>query len=43
MNPDLRVQIEKYIEALFVPPDPVLTQNIGDAEAAGLPAIRMSP
>lgn len=43
MNPDLRVQIEKYIEALFVPPDPVLTQNIGDAEAAGLPAIQVSP
>jgi len=43
MNPDLRVQIEKYIESLFVPPDPVLTQNIGDAESAGLPAIQVSP
>ena len=43
MNPDLRVQIEKYIESLFVPPDPVLTKNIGDAEAAGLPAIQVSP
>ena len=43
MNPDLRVQIEKYIESLFVPPDPVLTQSIGDAEAAGLPAIQVSP
>ena len=43
MDPDLRVQIEKYIEALFVPPDPVLTQNIADADAAGLPAIQVSP
>ena len=43
MDPDLRVQIEHYIEALFVPPDPVLTQNISDADAAGLPAIQVSP
>src|SRR6187401_3044915 len=43
MNPDLRVQIEKYIESLFVAPDPVLTRNISDAEAAGLPAIQVSP
>ena len=43
MTPDLRVQIEKYIESLFVAPDPVLAQNIGDAEAAGLPAIQVSP
>ena len=27
MNPDLRVQIEKYIESLFVAPDPVLTET----------------
>ena len=43
MDPDLRVQIEKHIEALFIPPDPVLAQNIADAEAAGLPAIQVSP
>jgi caffeoyl-CoA O-methyltransferase len=43
MNPDLRVRIEKYIESLFVPPDPVLTQNVNEAEAAGLPAIQVSP
>jgi predicted O-methyltransferase YrrM len=43
MNPDLRVQIETYIESLFVPPDPVLTHNINAAEAAGLPAIQVSP
>ena len=43
MNPDLRIQIEKYIESLFVPPDPVLTQNVSDADAAGLPAIQVSP
>jgi predicted O-methyltransferase YrrM len=43
MNPELRVRIEKYIESLFVAPDPVLTQNISDADAAGLPAIQVSP
>ena len=43
MDTDLRVRIEKYIEQLFVPPDPVLTQNIADADAAGLPAIQVSP
>jgi len=43
MNPDLRVHIETYIESLFVAPDPVLAQNIRDADAAGLPAIQVSP
>ena len=43
MNPDLRVQIEEYIASLFIAPDPVLTQNISDADAAGLPAIQVSP
>src|SRR6185436_5682268 len=43
MNPDLRVQIEKYIESLFVRPDAVLAQNISDADAAGLPAIQVAP
>ncbi|MBY0496369.1 MAG: O-methyltransferase [Cyanobacteria bacterium] len=43
MDPDLRLHIEKYIEGLFVPPDPVLTQNVADADAAGLPAIQVSP
>jgi predicted O-methyltransferase YrrM len=43
MNPELRVRIEKYIESLFVAPDPVLTQNISDATRPGLPAIQVSP
>jgi caffeoyl-CoA O-methyltransferase len=43
MNPELRVRIEKYIEELFVPPDPVLEQNVADASAAGLPEIQVSP
>ena len=43
MNPDLRVHIEKYIESLFVAPDPALAQNLADADAAGLPAIQVSP
>ena len=43
MTPELRVRIEQYIESMFVSPDPVLTQNVSDAEAAGLPAIQVSP
>ena len=43
MNPDLRARIEKYIESLFVADDPVLARNVSDAEAAGLPAIQVSP
>jgi predicted O-methyltransferase YrrM len=42
MNPDLRVPIEKYIESLFVEHDPVLAQNLSDADAAGLPQIQVS-
>ena len=43
MNPELRVRIETYIESLFVAGDPVLAQNLSDAEAAGLPQIQVSP
>jgi len=43
MDPDLRVQIEKYIEALFVAPDPALTEGLADADAAGLPQIQVAP
>jgi predicted O-methyltransferase YrrM len=43
MNPDLRVPIEKYIESLFIEHDPVLAQNLADAESAGLPQIQVSP
>ena len=39
----LAERIDQYIERLFVPPDPVLSQNLVDAEAAGLPAIHVSP
>jgi len=43
MDSDLRIQIEKYIEGLFVAPDPVLAQGLSDADAAGLPQIQISP
>ena len=43
MDPDLRVQIEKYLERLFVAPDPTLAQGLSDADAAGLPQIQVSP
>jgi caffeoyl-CoA O-methyltransferase len=36
-------QIDQYIENLFTPPDPVLAQNLKDADAAGLPHINVSP
>jgi predicted O-methyltransferase YrrM len=40
---DLIARIDAYIEALFVPRDPALAQNLADAEAAGLPSINVSP
>ena len=43
MDPELRVQIEQYIEALFVGRDPLLAQGLADAAAAGLPPIQISP
>jgi predicted O-methyltransferase YrrM len=36
-------QIDDYVENLFVPPDAALAQNLKDADAAGLPAIAISP
>jgi predicted O-methyltransferase YrrM len=43
VNEQLIERIDAYIEALFIPPDPVLSQNLADAEAAGLPPINISP
>jgi predicted O-methyltransferase YrrM len=43
MDPDLRVQIEKYIERLFVAPDPALAQGLSDADAGGRPQNQVSP
>jgi predicted O-methyltransferase YrrM len=40
---DLLEQIDQYIERLFVPPDSALELNLKDADAAGLPAIAISP
>lgn len=42
-NEQLAVQVDHYIERLFVPPDAALTQNLQDAAAAGLPTINISP
>ena len=45
MNPvsaELLNDIDRYIERLFVPPDPRLEQNLQNAEAAGLPSINVS-
>lgn len=39
----LAEQVERYIESLFVPPDPVLEQNLANAASAGLPDIQVSP
>lgn len=45
MAPDasLLERIDGYIEALFVPEDAALKQNLADAAAAGLPDINVSP
>ncbi len=43
VNEDLLEDVDKYIEKLFVPADTALEQNLIDAEAAGLPAIAVSP
>ncbi len=43
LNETLVESIDRYIEDLFVPPDPVLARNIEAADAAGLPAIQVSP
>jgi predicted O-methyltransferase YrrM len=43
VNEQLIERIDAYIESLFTPPDAVLSQNLADAEAAGLPPINVSP
>ena len=43
MNPDLRVQIESTSNRCSSLPTRRSTQNVSDAEAAGLPAIQVSP
>jgi caffeoyl-CoA O-methyltransferase len=40
---DLIARIDAYIEQLFVPDEAALAQGLADAEAAGLPAINVSP
>jgi predicted O-methyltransferase YrrM len=42
VNEELIEHIDAYIEDLFTPPDQVLSQNLADAGAAGLPAINVS-
>jgi caffeoyl-CoA O-methyltransferase len=39
----LLVEVDQYIERLFVPPDPVFEQALKNATAAGLPEIHVSP
>src|SRR5690242_13422774 len=43
MTPELFREIDAYIESLFVDDDPILTQCLKDAAAAGLPQIQISP
>jgi predicted O-methyltransferase YrrM len=42
LNEELIEQIEEYIQGLFVPADALLSANLADAAAAGLPAIQVS-
>jgi predicted O-methyltransferase YrrM len=43
VNEELLQKIDDYIEHLFVPQDDALEQNLKEADAAGLPAIAISP
>lgn len=43
LNGQLVERIDRYIEDLFTPADPALLENLKDADAAGLPAINVSP
>lgn len=36
-------EVDRYIKELFVPPDPALDDAMQDSEAAGLPAISVTP
>jgi len=43
INEQLVERIDRYIEDLFTPADAALLENLKDADAAGLPAINVSP
>lgn len=43
MNEDIFIAVERYIERLFVPADPVLENALRAAAQAGLPEIQVSP
>ena len=43
MIQDQWTAVDGYIEAAFVPSDSALTAALRDSEAAGLPAIQVSP
>jgi predicted O-methyltransferase YrrM len=43
LNEQLVERIDRYIQELFTPEDTALSQNVADAEAAGMPAIQVSP
>lgn len=43
LKEQLGEQIDQYIENLFTPADPILLENLKDADAAGLPPINVSP
>jgi caffeoyl-CoA O-methyltransferase len=40
---DLLIQIDSYVEELFVPPDPALEDTLRRSREAGLPEIQVSP
>lgn len=43
LNEELVEAIDRYIESLFTPEDPTLSQNVRASAEAGLPAIQVSP
>jgi predicted O-methyltransferase YrrM len=43
IDEDMIARVDRYIEDLFIAPDPALAEGVSRAAAAGLPAIQVSP
>jgi len=43
VNPELWADVDRYIAANLLPPDPVLEEALRDSAAAGLPSIQVTP
>jgi len=43
MSSDRWTAVDNYVDALFAPPDPILTAALAGSEKAGLPSIQVTP